>query len=235
MMKNKVIQYLICFICAFFIYLCDNNTCFASDQLSVNGISVSKGDIVNYSFYMSDVNDKVEALGAFIYYDSDYLEYIDDSIGFDVLNNAMTNITEEQIYYSAIDVVDGFDFKKEGLVVTVSFKVLDTASGSEMIINHFDEIFTFVNEDVDLTPNDYHSREVITVNGEVYQKNSNNGINASDVKESSDQVSVQSSAAVLKQNSNKPLFYTIGAVILIFLNAFGAAVLLRRKKGSKKV
>ena len=133
----------------FFLCFFENKSCFAAEQLTVNSVSVSKGDIVNYSFYMSDVTDKVEALGAFIYYDSDYLEYIDDSIGFDVLKNAMTNITEDQIYYCAIDVEDGFDFENEGLVVTASFKVLDTASGSEMIINHFDEIFTFENEDVD--------------------------------------------------------------------------------------
>ena len=233
MMKCKIIKYAICFMFVFFLCFFENKSCFAAEQLTVNSVSVSKGDIVNYSFYMSDVTDKVEALGAFIYYDSDYLEYIDDSIGFDVLKNAMTNITEDQIYYCAIDVEDGFDFENEGLVVTASFKVLDTASGSEMIINHFDEIFTFENEDVDLTQNDYTSREVITVNGKMYHEELSHGKSVSDVTESIDQAAVKNSSAVLEKNSNKPLFYTIGVVIGILLNAFGAVALLKGKKVSK--
>ena len=138
----------------------------AEEKLTVNNYEVSNGDVITYEFYMSGVEDSVEAAGAFITFNPDYLEYIDGSIGFDILENAMVNVDDGSIYYCAININEGFDFRNEGLVVTVSFKVRDNVSGVTFISHNFDEIFTFENEEEDLTAEDYKSREVISVNAD---------------------------------------------------------------------
>ena len=157
---------------------------YADDALTVNGESVKKGDTVTFEYYMSGVKDPLEAAGATIEYDPSCLEYIDGSIGFDVFRNAMYNAAENGIYYSAIDVIDGFDFTDEKLVVKASFKVLDSAKGDMTITNSFKEIFTIVNEDVDLTENDYKGRTVTTVSA-AYSGNDapNVGIDANKLEE----------------------------------------------------
>lgn len=139
------------------------------EKITVNGQSVSKGDTVTYEYYMSDISDAVEAVGSYIEYDASSLEYVEGSIGFDVLNNAMYNISDGVIYFSAINVMNGYDIKDEKLIVTISFKVLDGAKGSLNITNTIDEIFTLENDEADLAPDDYKTRESLTVN--TYEKN----------------------------------------------------------------
>ena len=160
----------------------------ADEKLCVNGVEVSKGDIVTFEYYISGVKDPIEAAGAYLIFDSSFLEYVDGSLGFDVLNNAMSNVGENSIYYCAINVTDGFDFSEEGLVAAASFRVLDSASGSTVITNEFDEIFTFVNEEEDLTSDDYIARESIKVN-EAAEENIYHGTNAADISDSFDTAS----------------------------------------------
>ncbi len=136
----------------------------ADEKITVNGTDVSKGDVITYEYYMSGIADPVEAVGSFIEYDSAALEYVDGSIGFDVLNDAMYNISDGVVYFSAINVIDGFDIKDEKLIITISFKVTEKASGNLTVKNTVDEMFTIKNEDVDLTPDDYKSRDNISVN-----------------------------------------------------------------------
>lgn len=145
-------------------------TAFADGDVTVNGVSVNKGDIVTYEYYVGGVEDSVAGAGCYIKYDTSCLEYVDGSIGFDIFNNAMHNIMADEgtIYFSAVNAY-GYDLSKERLVVTVSFKVLDTAKGSITVKNEFDEFFTLENEDTDLTEDQYTDREVTTVN--TYQEN----------------------------------------------------------------
>ena len=72
------------------------------------------------------------------------------------------------IYFSAVNAY-GYDLSQERMVVTVSFKVLETATGNITIKNEFDEFFTLENEDTDLTEDQYTDREETTVN--TYQQN----------------------------------------------------------------
>jgi len=208
---------------------------YAEQELTVNSVKVKKGDIVTFEYYMSDVKDPIEAAGAYIVYNHDFLEYIDGSIGFDVLQNAMTNVGEDSIYYCAIDVVNGFDFQEEGLVVTAKFKVLDTASGSTVITNRFDEIFTFVNEDEDLSPKDYNSRTVITVNSTDSNKDIHSGINAADVSETLDNAILNSTVSVDEasgdDNISKAAVVLLSVIILI---AVAAIVIIFRMRSRKK-
>lgn len=156
---------------------------FADGTVTVNGEAAAAGDTVTFEYYMGGVADPLEAAGAYIEYDPKSLEYIDGSIGFDVFSNAMFNAGKGSIYYSAIDVVNGFDLKDEKMIVKLSFKVLDGAKGDLTVTNTFDEIFTMTNEDVDLTEKDYTSRTVTSVN--TYTKNDapHRGVDANRLEE----------------------------------------------------
>ena len=93
------------------------------------------------------------------------------------------------IYYSAIDVLSGFDVKDEKLIVHAEFKVLDGAKGEQEITHNFSEIFTFENEDTDLSADDYKDRTVITVNAAEPEKPFNPGYDAKvidEIEQSSD-------------------------------------------------
>ncbi len=206
---------------------------YAEQNLTVNGENVSKGDTVTFSYYMSGVDSPIEAAGAYLYYNHEYLEYIDGSIGFDVLQNAMVNVGEESIYYCAINVTNGFDFKEEGLVVTASFKVLDTAEGATLVKNTFDEIFTFENEDEDLTENDYNSRTVISVNGSSDNAAVHSGIDANNVTETFDiAVTSENNSDVQAESPDNNVLASIiiGAVIVLIASAAAFVFLLKKKK-----
>ena len=207
---------------------------FADEKLTVNNTNVSKGDTVTFEYYMSGVKDPIEAAGAYITFNPEFLEYIDGSIGFNVLENAMMNVGEDSIYYCAINVTEGFDFNDEGLVVTASFKVLDTASGSTIISNSFDEIFTFENEEEDLSPEDYTARQVIKVNDNLENKNTHSGIKAADVTETSDIVT--NSAVTQSDSDTKNGISTglIAALVIVFLAVTVGIFALLKKKKSKK-
>lgn len=140
---------------------------FADEKLTVNGTEVSKGDIVTYEYYAGGVDDAIAAAGCYIEFDPEFLEYIDDSIGFDVFNNALFNCNkakEGYIYYSAVNAISGYDLSDSRLVVSLSFKVLDTAKGSTEITNTFDEFFTIEDFSTDLTSEEYTDSEKIEVN-----------------------------------------------------------------------
>ena len=209
----------------------------ADETLTVNGKNVSKGDTVTFTFYMSDVKDPIEAAGAYINFNPEFLEYIDGSIGFDVLQNAMINVGEESIYYCAINVIDGFDFKEEGLVVTLSFKVLDTASGATVITNTFDEIFTFVNEEEDLTPDDYTSRTVISVNDTSGNAAVHSGVNAADVTETSDIIVNSADTDSINRNNNDTKngisVWLIVSLAAALLAAAAVTVVFLKKRNNK--
>lgn len=168
----------------------------ADEEITVNGQAVSKGDTVTFEYYMSGISDAVEGVGSYIEYDSKALEYVEGSIGFDVLNNAIYNIGEGGIYYSAINVINGYDIKDEKLIVSISFKVLDGAKGNLKITNTIDEMFTLVNEEVDLTPDDYEDREVLTVN--TYEKNTSPylGMDANEAAELFEDASAATASAL---------------------------------------
>lgn len=137
----------------------------ADEKLTVNGKEVSKGDIVTYEYYVGGIEDPVAAAGCYIEYDPEFLEYVDDSIGFDVFNNAMFSMNDGVIYYSAVNAISGYDMKSEKLVVSISFKVLDTAKGSTNITHTFDEFFTIKDQSTDLTADDYNDSDTLKVNG----------------------------------------------------------------------
>lgn len=189
-MNKTVFNFLKCFfitimICASVI---NNSRLFAlaDEKITVNGQPVSCGDTVTYEYYIGGIDSPVEAVGAYIDYDASSLEYVDNSIGFDVLQGAMIKEQTGSIYYCAINIYSGFDFNEEGLAFRASFKVLDGAEGELKITNRFDEFFTLDNESVDLTPNQYKVRESLLINAVDEQSFSSlvSPINANDVTES---------------------------------------------------
>lgn len=156
---------------------------FADEALTVNGEPAKVGDTITFEFRMSGVSEPLEAAGAFIEYDANSLEYIDGSIGFDVLKNAMYNIVPGKIYYSAIDIINGYDITEEHMIVKLSFTVLDGAKGDLTITNTFDEIFTFTNEEEDLSEDEYSSQTLTTVNTYVENDAPSPGLDANKIEE----------------------------------------------------
>ncbi|MEE3449847.1 MAG: cohesin domain-containing protein [Acutalibacteraceae bacterium] len=141
----------------------------ADEKMTVNGKEVKKGDTVLYEYFVEvKAEGTIAGAGCYLDYDKDCLEYIDGSIGFDIFNNAMYNITDGKIYYSAVNAY-GYDFTGEKLIISAAFKVKDTSKGAVEIKHTFDEFFTLENENEDLTKKDYVEREVVTVND--YEKN----------------------------------------------------------------
>ncbi|MBQ5439839.1 MAG: hypothetical protein IIT49_03545 [Clostridia bacterium] len=142
----------------------------ADEKITVNGQEVNKGDPVLYEYFVEvKVEGTIAGAGCYLEYDKDNLEYIDGSIGFDIFNNAMYNITDNGvIYYSAVNAY-GYDFVGEKLIISAAFKVKDNAKGAAYIKHTFDEFFTLENENEDLKKSDYVEREVVTVND--YEKN----------------------------------------------------------------
>lgn len=137
----------------------------ADENLTVNGEKVSKGDTITYEYYLGGIKELVAGAGCNIEYDPEFLEYEEDSIGFDVFNNAIFNIKEEGIiYYSVVNGITGYDLSEEKLAVTVTFKVLDTAKGSTEINHTFEEFFALDDNLSDITEDDYEAKVVLTVN-----------------------------------------------------------------------
>ncbi len=136
----------------------------ADEKLTVNGKEVKSGDTVTYEYYVGGIDDLVAAAGAYIIYDPKYLEYVDNSIGFDVFNNAMFNDQSGYIYYSAVNVMNGYDLSSERLVVSATFKVKDGVSGETSIKHEFDEFFTIEDESTDISSDEYEDKSVLTVN-----------------------------------------------------------------------
>ncbi len=232
-------------------------TAFADGDITVNGVSVNKGDIVTYEYYVGGVKDSVAGAGCYIKYDTNCLEYVDGSIGFDIFNNAMHNIKADDgtIYFSAVNAY-GYDLSQERMVVTVSFKVLETATGNITIKNEFDEFFTLENEDTDLTEDQYTDREETTVN--TYQQNTApylgtdademaqymtsdsfkvddlfNGVPNENVPESErSNVSIPSLSEEPEENTSSGNTILVIIIVVFCVTAVGAAtfVVLKRKK-----
>lgn len=164
-MKKSISKYILIFITVVAAFSMSVICAGAEDTLKVNGKTVSKGDIITYEYYIGGVDEPVAAAGGIITYDPKFLEYVDNSIGFDVFNNAIFNIIEDgTVYYSAINVVNGYDLSSEKLAVSLSFKVLDTASGSTTVTHSFDEIFTIDDDSTDITSDRYEDKNELKVN-----------------------------------------------------------------------
>jgi len=141
----------------------------ADEKITVNGTQVNKGDTILYEYFVEvKTEGTIAGAGCYLQYDTNCLEYVDGSIGFDIFNNAMYNITDGVIYYSAVNAY-GYDFVGEKLIISLAFKVKDTAKGATEIKHTFDEFFTLENENADLRKDEYTDRVVITVND--YDKN----------------------------------------------------------------
>ena len=219
MLNKKIFLHLSALFCtAVLIFSSSVSAYAAEDKITVNGESVSKGDTVTFEYYMGGIKDPLEAAGATIEYDKKSLEYVEGSIGFGAFGNALYNIDDKVIYYSAIDVVNGFDLSEEKLIVKLSFKVLNSAKGDIKIENKFTEIFTMVNEDVDLTEKDYTSRTVVTVNAkEEPNSDVHKGVDANKIEEYE-----QSSLSV------------IIVAVVFFLLVIGAGVFAIMRNKEKK-
>lgn len=135
-----------------------------AEAVKINGESANPGDTVTYEYCVSGIESPVAGVRGTVTYDTSILEYVDGSIGFDVLNNAIYSLDEGKIEYSAVNPFDGYDFSVNGLVVSLSFTVCDSAKGSTDIKNSFGEFFTVDNYDTDIDASQYQDNTKITVN-----------------------------------------------------------------------
>ncbi len=136
----------------------------ADETITVNGREVSVGDTVTYEFYIGELTKSVAGMAGSIFYDPACLEIVDGSIGFDVLKNAIYVIGDGSLTYAATNAIDGYDFEEDGLVITVAFEVLSTASGSAGITYEISEIFANDDNLTDIEANEYVITEKISTN-----------------------------------------------------------------------
>ncbi len=136
----------------------------ADDAITVNGREVSVGDTVTYELYIGELETAAAGVSGSVFYDSDCLEIVDGSIGFDVLNNAGYAVVSSRLSFAATNAINGYDFEEDGLVVTVAFEVLDTAAGSTTITYEIDEIFANDDNLTDIEANEYVVTEKVSTN-----------------------------------------------------------------------
>lgn len=107
--------------------------------------SVSKGDKVTYTIYLSDVPDPIAGIDASIYYDPAVLEY--KSVSAPKLSSFLGNnqpngqVTGEYIF-NAIDAINGMRFNKKQAMITLEFEALKAADTSiSYIIRYMYDIY----------------------------------------------------------------------------------------------
>ena len=97
----------------------------AADKLTINeNVSASVGDKVTYSLNISSVPKEVEDLQMEIYYDSQYLKPIDDSVKYLEGGSSVYNTKiADKILFNSANGVQGWDFSKKTMLFSVTFTV----------------------------------------------------------------------------------------------------------------
>lgn len=135
----------------------------------INSNPANVGDTVTYELRVNPCPNKIQALDAVIYYDSNSLEYVPYSLELPNISGFMTNTNIiGEIRFNAMDFV-GFDFDEDKILSTVQFTVKDTAA-QELNLTY--EIKTFI----DSTSTDLGSTytyDVTSVNGGVDRNTQN--------------------------------------------------------------
>lgn len=113
---------------------------FAAADLTVNGETAKKGDVITYDLMLGDCSDRIAGFHIFINYDDEYLKVVDDSLNFYELNSqviANPNSEDGIIFvYSHVDPDEEnmADFSVQKMLATVEFEVL---KGGETNIEFF--------------------------------------------------------------------------------------------------
>lgn len=110
----------------------------AKDTLVVNSqdkLNIKKGDIVTYELDLGDCTEDVIGLQANLFYDNQYLKYVEDSLEFPSLKSVVSNPSlDNRITFNWTDITDTADFSKSKPFVKASFEVL---KGGETEITYF--------------------------------------------------------------------------------------------------
>ena len=110
----------------------------AEDTLAINSqdnLNIKKGDVVTYELDLGDCTEDVIGLQANLFYDSQYLKYVDDTLEFPVLKSVVSNPNlDNRITFNWTDITNTADFSKSKPLVKASFEVL---KGGETEITYF--------------------------------------------------------------------------------------------------
>lgn len=110
----------------------------AKDTLVVNSqdkLNIKKGDVVTYELDLGDCTEDVIGLQANLFYDSQYLKYVEDSLEFPSLKSVVSNPNlDNRITFNWTDITNTADFSKSKPFVKASFEVL---KGGETEITYF--------------------------------------------------------------------------------------------------
>ncbi|MCH5202355.1 MAG: hypothetical protein J1F17_04025 [Oscillospiraceae bacterium] len=98
----------------------------AAEKLSINNkVNAEVGDTVKFSLFASDVPQKVEDVQLEIYYDSEFLEVVEDEIDYIQGGSPVYNINiSDRVLFNSANGISGWDMKKRTLLFEVGFKVL---------------------------------------------------------------------------------------------------------------
>ncbi len=111
-------------------------TTVVSQTVNINGENYKKGDTLTYSVSLSDVEPLVCGLESQIFYDSDILEIVENSINFPNLSSVIYNDNvpnnPNMITFNWVS-LSGVDFSTSNVLVEVTFEIKDTSYSSTEI------------------------------------------------------------------------------------------------------
>jgi hypothetical protein len=154
---KKILKLSILFLIAFALTFAALPVAMAASA-TVNGKTVDVGDEVTYVLYLGEVPDPIESVNLSLYYNSDVLEYVEDSFsseGFDRGLIANPDGVKGESLMNAVN-IRGFDFTTTKEVIRITYKVI--APGSTDITYAIKDMNTIYED----KPGDYVSRYVLT-------------------------------------------------------------------------
>ena len=138
----------------------------AEDELSVNSaVELKVGDTLSYTLYLSDCEQPIVDMAAYIYYDSEYLELDADSVAFPSLMgvNRNTNLPDYIPFnFSALSAPVDFSQKKP--LVTLDFTA---KKGGATDVSYFVGEMEYMKGESNVTVKSFSFTCDYAVNGEV--------------------------------------------------------------------
>ena len=138
----------------------------AEDTLSVNSaVELKAGDILSYTLYLSDCEQPIVDMAAYIYYDSEYLELDADSLAFPSLMgvNRNTNLPD-YIPFNFSALSNPVDFSQKKPLVTLDFTA---KKGGAADIRYFVGEMEYMKGESNVTVKSFSFTCDYAVNGEI--------------------------------------------------------------------
>ena len=115
----------------------------AGDELTINSEATAKvGDIVKYTLYLDESIEDVTGFELRLYYDAEYLSYVNDSLEFEKFNGVISNTNNPGIIEMCwTNIAELADFTKKAMFLSLEFEVVK--GGKAEISEYITEMYDF--------------------------------------------------------------------------------------------